>query len=358
MRAVIKLIVLGGFSLVLLSSLFLFGCVKEGEEAVAPTPYTLEVPLGLNKFNLVIPEDNPMTVEKIELGRLLYFDKRLSLDDTVSCASCHAPEFGFSDGKKTSIGVGGQAGTRNAPSIINRAFSSVQFWDGRAPSLEEQAKGPIINPIEMKMPSHDALVEKLNQIAGYKPLFQRAFGTEVITTQRIVQAIAAFERTVLSGSSPFDRYQAGDQSAISEAAKRGHEIFRDKARCETCHSGFNFTDEKFHNLGVGWDAKEGKFKDEGRFTVTGNEQDKGAFKTPSLRAALTKTAPYMHDGSLATLEEVIEFYNKGGEKNPYLDKDIRPLKLTAQEKADLIEFLKSLESDTWQQVKAPDKFPQ
>jgi cytochrome c peroxidase len=346
------------FSLALISSLLLFGCERvEVEEAFKPTPYEIQVPLGLNKFNLEIPADNPMTVEKVALGRLLYFDKRLSIDDTISCATCHAPESAFAEAKKTSVGVHGQVGARNAPTVINRVFSTVQFWDGRAPSLEEQAKGPVVNPIEMAMPSHDFIVEKISKIEGYKPLFQRAFGSDAITINHVAKAIAAFERTVLSGSSPYDKFESGDQAALSEVAKRGFDVFENKAACRKCHSGFNFTDEKFHNLGVGWDPKEKRLKDEGRFAVTKNEQDKGAFKTPTLRE-IAKTAPYMHDGGLATLEEVVELYNKGGEKNPYLDKDIKPLNLTKQEKADLVEFLKSLSGEGWQQAKAPESFPQ
>jgi cytochrome c peroxidase len=353
-----KLLTAYFFPFILISSLLLVGCEPAAvNQAAKSTPYELQVPLGLNQYNLEIPEDNPMTAEKIELGRLLYFDKRLSIDDTVSCATCHAPESGFSDGKKTSVGVRGQTGARNAPTVINRAFSTVQFWDGRAASLEEQAKGPVMNPIEMAMPSHEVIVEKLTKIQGYKPLFARAFGTDQITIDRVAQAIAAFERTVLSGNSPFDKYQAGDRTALSEAARRGFDIFEDKAACRKCHSGFNFTDEKYHNLGVGWDPKTKKLKDEGRIVVTKNQLDKGAFKTPTLRE-IARTAPYMHDGSLATLEEVVELYNKGGEKNPFLDKDIKPLKLTPQEKADLVEFLKALSGEGWQQVQAPASFPQ
>lgn len=356
MKTKVRLFAARLVTLAAIGSLLLYGYLSR-EETSAQTASTFQLPRGLSRSGLVIPPDNPMTAEKIELGQLLFFDQRLSVDDTVSCATCHAPELGFTDGRKASIGVRGQVTTRNAPTIINRAFSAAQFWDGRAPSLEAQVRMPLLNSVEMGMPSPEAMVAKLSRIAGYQPLFQRAFGAAAINLDRLSQAIAAFERTALSGDSPFDRFQAGDKTAMSGAAQRGYALFREKARCEKCHIGFNFTDEKFHNLGVGWDAQTRKFSDEGRFTVTKNKEDRGAFKTPSLRGALSHTAPYMHDGSQATLAEVIEFYDKGGVKNLYLDQEIKPLKLTAQEKADLLEFLKALEGEGWRQIKAPEKFP-
>ena len=279
---------------------------------------------------------------KIALGKKLYFDKRLSSDDTVACSNCHDPKQGFADALPTSKGIRDQLGPRNAPTVLNSAFYDLQFWDGRAPSLEEQAKGPIINPVEMGMPSHDALVGKLKGIPEYVKEFQGVFGAEM-TIDRIVQAIAAFERTIISGNSPFDRFfYNGEKDAISEPAKRGLEVFRGKGRCLNCHD-FNpiyalFTDNKFHNIGVGMDKPE---PDPGRFKVTSNSADKGAFKTSTLRN-IALTSPYMHDGSQKTLEEVVDFYNQGGHNNPYLDGGIVPLNLTDQEKKDLEEFLKSL----------------
>lgn len=327
---------------------------QAGAAGPAARPYQLKLPLGLDEFALEIPENNPPTVEKVELGRMLFFDKRLSADNTVACATCHAPEKAFTDGKPTSIGIRGQLVPRNSPTVINRVFSQAQFWDGRAPSLEEQAKAPVVSPIEMGMPSHEAMVQKISQLQGYKPLFEKAFGTDKITADHVAQAIASFERTIVSGNSAFDRYEAGgDKNALSESAKRGLELFRTKARCSICHSGFNFTDELYHNLGVGMDKPN---PDLGRYNVTKQEKDKGAFKTPTLRE-ITKTAPYMHDGSLKTLEEVIDWYDRGGHKNPWLDPEIKPLNLTVQEKKDLIEFLKSLEGEGWQQIKAPEKLP-
>ncbi len=298
--------------------------------------YQLDVPLGLDADQIEIPKDNPLTAAKVELGKLLFFDPRLSVDDTVACASCHSPQFGFSNGLATAIGVKGQRGGRSAPVTINRAFSTLQFWDGRAASLEEQALGPIQASIEM---GHDlkAVVAKLKRIPGYRKRFDNAFGTDV-TSEGIAKAIASFERTLLSGDSPFDRYEAGTKGALSPAGRRGLEIFRTKANCTICHVGVNFSDEKFHNIGVGM---ENPNPDLGRFAVTKEDADRGAFKTPTLRD-VALSAPYMHDGSLKTLETVIDYYDRGGTKNPWHDQVIRPLSLTAQEKQDLLAFLKAL----------------
>ncbi|RMG53901.1 MAG: cytochrome-c peroxidase [Acidobacteria bacterium] len=336
-------------------------------------------PLGIpaDLWELMIPEDNPMTEAKVALGKALYFDTRLSADNTVSCATCHDPRRAFTDGKPVSEGVGGKKGARNAPTILNAMFNEEQFWDGRAKTLEDQAKQPLINPVEMAMPSHDAVVAKIKQIPEYVKRFREVFGgTEPITIDHIVQAIAAFERTQLSGDAPFDRFIAGDEKAISAAAKRGWELFKGKARCITCHE-FNpsspfFTDFKYHNIGVGMKATrnfetlarrvqqlaergelteaeldklslaEG-FSELGRFLVTRQPKDVGAFKTPPLRD-VALTGPYMHDGSMKTLREVIEFYNKGGEPNPNLDGGIIELHLTEQEISDLEAFLKTLTS--------------
>lgn len=298
-------------------------------------------PLGIDPDVFVVPEDNPMTPEKVELGKLLYFDPRLSQNGTVSCASCHDPQKGFTDQETFSSGMHGQKGTRNAPSVINSAFSYTQFWDGRAPSLEEQAKGPIENPVEMAHTLGGA-VKHVSEIEGYKKYFKAAFGSEEVTIDRIAKAIATFERTVLSGNSAWDRYvYGGEKDALSESAKRGLALFEGKANCTQCHVGFNLTDNLFHNIGVGMDKPD---PDLGRFKVTGKESDKGAFKTPMLRD-LQKTAPYMHDGSIKTLEEMIELYDKGGEPNQWLDPKMKSLSLTSEEKADLLAFLRSLEGD-------------
>ncbi len=333
--------------------------------------FTLKLPEGV--LLPIIPDNNPLTVKKVNLGRKLYFDKRLSIDDTVSCATCHDPRFGFADGKPVSIGIKNQKGARNSPTTLNSAFFDFQFWDGRVETLEEQAKQPIINPIEMGMPSHDILIKKLKGIKEYSHLFKEAFGTENFTIEHVAQAIASFERTLITFNSPFDRFIAGDINAINESAKRGWQLFNGKARCNTCH-GFSqsfpfFTDNKFHNIGVGAkklkerfeelarQAEEAKTAEEidrlalsegaselGRFLVTRKRSDIGAFKTPGLRN-IALTAPYMHDGSELTLESVIEFYDRGGEPNPFLDGGMRALNLTENEKKDIVEFLKTLTSD-------------
>ena len=314
--------------------------------------YTMDLPLGLQASSVYVPEGNPITEPKIALGKLLYFDMRLSNDDSVACATCHDPAHGFAEPRATSRGVGGQVGARNAPTVINRLFSKEQFWDGRAADLEEQAKGPVMNPIEMSMPSETVLLAKVAAIKDYGPFFEKAFGIPEVTMDRIAQAIASFERTVLSGDSPFDRYQAGDKTALSAAAVRGMAIFNGKGNCVTCHAGFNFTDEDYHNLGVGMTAQT---PDVGRQKVSKAEADTGAFKTPTLRN-VTETAPYMHDGSEATLVDVIAFYDRGGNKNPHLAKEIRPLGLTAEERADLLAFLKSLTGKVTP-ITPPAEFP-
>jgi cytochrome c peroxidase len=325
------------------------GCGGAGQKPAVPAApqgetltsgdYSTVLPLGLQAAAAYIPDNNPMSVKKIELGRKLYFDARLSRDGSVSCATCHDPDKGFSDARPTSAGIGGQTGNRNSPTVINRLFSKEQFWDGRAADLEEQALGPIQNPIEMGH-TLPAMTQGLEGIAAYAGEFEAAFGSPGINADRVAQAIASYERTVVSGNAPFDRYQAGDTKAMSESAVRGMALFNDaqKANCVTCHAGFNFTDESYHNLGVGMDKQ---FPDTGRYTVTKSEVDRGAFRTPTLRN-ITQTGPYMHDGSETTLQDVIAFYDRGGKPNPNLSKEIRPLNLSDQEKADLVAFLEAL----------------
>jgi len=315
-----------------------------------------KAPLGLPP--VFWPADNPYSRDKAELGRLLYFDKRLSSDDTVACASCHSPEYAYTDGQAVSRGIKGQTGGRSAPTVINRAYSTLQFWDGRAASLEEQAKGPIANAIEMthhadEAAAHRACVQKLASIPGYVALFRKAFGPGEITIDHVAKAIATFERTVLSGNSAFDRHRAGDRRALTEAQVRGLDVFLNKAACDSCHLGFNFTDGSFVNIGIGMDKPS---PDLGRYMVSRREEDKGAFKTPTLRD-IERTAPYMHDGSLKTLEEVVEHYDKGGIRNPWIDQRLKPLKLTSQDKADLVAFLKALSGEGWQRITEPREFP-
>ena len=308
-------------------------------ESFASGDHSTVLPLGLQAGSAFVRDDNPMSARKIALGRQLYFDPRLSKDGTVSCATCHDPDKGFSDGRPTSAGIHSKTGARNSPTVINRLFSADQFWDGRAADLEAQALGPVQNPIEMGN-TLEGMIGNLNGISGYAPLFQEAFGSPGITAERVAQAIATYERTVLSGNAPFDRHQAGGASAMSESAVRGLAIFNDaqKGNCVTCHAGFNFTDESYHNLGVGMDRPK---PDLGRFEVTKAEVDRGAFKTPTLRQ-IARTGPYMHDGSETTLRQVVDFYDRGGKPNKWLSKEIRPLHLSEQEKADLVAFLEAL----------------
>ncbi|HYP06273.1 MAG TPA: cytochrome c peroxidase [Bryobacteraceae bacterium] len=311
----------------------------------------IRVPLGL--LPIQWPADNPYSKAKADLGKLLYFDKRLSADGTVACANCHHPKFAFADGSATSLGIKGQRGGRSAPTVFNRAYSLNQFWDGRAATLEEQAKGPMANPVEMGN-THEALVTKLRGIPGYGPLFQKAFGTHDWDIEHVSKAIATFERTVLSGNSAYDQYKAGKKSAMTAQQVRGMQLFFGKARCDSCHEGINFTTNAYHNLGVGTDKPD---PDAGRYLVTKNEADWGAFKTPTLRE-IARTAPYMHDGSMKTLEEVIDFYYKGGLPNKNLAKTVRKLNLTADEKKDLVAFLTALSGEGWQSIQEPTQFPQ
>lgn len=320
-------------------------------------------------------EKNPLTRAKIELGRQLYFDTRLSKDNSISCASCHDPINGYAKGTRFGVGVAGQLGGRNSPVAYNRILSGKQFWDGRAESLEEQAKGPIANPIEMSN-THDVCVHTVGELPGYKQQFEKIF-PDGVTIDNMARAIASFERALVTGPSPWDYYSpvldfqkaygstnidekalkdddpalyedymkkkaASDAHPISESAKRGGVLFfSDKAACTACHVGANFTDEQYHNLGVGMDAPE---PDVGRAKISGDLKDTGAFKTPTIRN-VALTGPYMHDGSQKTLEEVVEWYAKGGHPNPYLDAKVKPLKLTSEDKADLVEFMRALSGD-------------
>jgi cytochrome c peroxidase len=311
-----------------------------------------KVPLGL--LPIQWPKDNPYTPEKAELGWYLYFDKRLSGDGSISCASCHDPKHAFTDASPFSTGIRGQLGGRSAPTVINRAYSQAQFWDGRAASLEEQAKGPIANPLEMGH-THELCEQCVGAIPGYREKFKAVFGTDKVTIDLIAKAIATFERTVLSGNSAYDRFKAGDDKALSPSQKRGMEIFfSNNARCDSCHEGLNFTNGMYANIGIGMDKP---MPDLGRYNVTRREEDRGAFKTPTLRD-VEHTGPYMHDGSLKTLEDVVEHYNKGGIKNKWLHNDVRPLNLSDADKKDLVAFLKALSGEGWQNIKPPSHFPE
>jgi cytochrome c peroxidase len=334
-------------------------------ELIKDEPLAVIVPAGLQPLTpkVYVPASNPLTRGKYELGRQLYFDARVSIDGTVSCATCHNPAHGWTDRMPVSTGVVGQTGGRSAPSVLNTAYGKSMFWDGRAPSLEAQAEGPIQNPIEMGRQSYRHIIERLRKISGYEQQFNRVFGTSA-TLDAMAKAIASFERVAaLSGNSRYDKYNAGDNQALSDSEKRGMVLFgltlntddefrpnvvRQKAKCTLCHVGFNFTDEQFHNLGIGWNEKTGRYADLGRWLIDpiGAKMDAnlGAFKTPSVRDA-EHTAPYMHDGSLATLEDVVEHYDKGGTPNPALDVDMKKLALTAEEKKDVVAFMKALSGE-------------
>ena len=302
----------------------------------------------------VSPVEGKDLAKKIELGRLLFFDTRLSADGTVACASCHNPRFAFTDGVRVSEGIGGQEGNRNSPTVINASLSTTQFWDGRAGSLEEQALGPLTNPIEMGNTSLDAVAERLRQISGYRDLFEKVFHTHSLTIDQVAEAIAAFERTVVSENSAFDRFRAGEKGALTKRQERGMTLFFGKARCHNCHGEPTFADGRFHNLGVGINNSK---TDNGRSEVTKVTTDMGKFKTPTLRE-IAATAPYMHDGSLKSLEEVIDFYDVGGNPNPNINPRLRALALTPEEKTDLVSFLHSLSGEGWRCISAPREFPQ
>lgn len=330
----------------------------------------VKLPMGLNLGEAQIKgiDKNPLTRAGIELGRQLYFDTRLSKDNTVSCASCHHPQEGFSRHTATGVGIGGQKGGRNSPGSYNRILSDLQFWDGRAESLEAQAVGPIQAPGEMGN-THAAAVSTLKTIPVYVAQFEKIFPKDGVTIENVGKAIASFERALVTGPSQYDWQEAWQKYAslaeedlqelkddaetnakyegvkamvegnpMSDSAVRGMKLFFSKeSGCSNCHVGANLADEQYHNLGIGMAAKE---PDLGRYTQTKVAKDKGAFKTPTIRN-VALSAPYMHDGSLATLEEVVEHYDKGGDRNKWLSDKIVPLKLTSQQKVDLVEFMRA-----------------
>jgi cytochrome c peroxidase len=282
---------------------------------------SLAIPLGLDLY-MPVPEENPMTADKIELGRRLFDDRRLSRDGSIACVSCHDPDRAFSDGRAIAVGVFGRAGRRNAPAIVNRGYGRAFFWDGRAQSLEEQVLKPIQDPNEMDLTIDEAATR---------------IGVDVTTMAR---ALASYVRSILSGDSAYDRFINGDGTVLSDEQHGGMLIFRGKGNCTACHVGPNFTDERLHNTGVAWrDLSTGSEQVAGYFADEG--AGNGTFKTPTLRE-VARTAPYMHDGSMATLEDVVDFYDRGGKRNPSLDPELRPLGLTAPEKQELLTFLRSL----------------
>jgi cytochrome c peroxidase len=296
----------------------------------------LRVPLGLDAY-VPAPAGNPITRDKVNLGRALFFWKGLSSDRTLSCAGCHLPEHAFSDGKPGAVGVRGQVNERRTPPILNRAWGKAFFWDGRAPTLEQQVLQPILNPREMDLKLGE-IAPRVRDDVELRGRMLAVFGREPVN-EDIARALASYVRSILAGDSPYDRYVAGDRAALNGPQQLGLKLFRGKANCVACHVGTNLTDERFHNTGTGW--KDGRWTDPGRVSISHDEADRGAFKTPSLRE-VARAAPYMHDGSLATLEEVVEFYDQGGRSNPAIDAEMHELKLTAEEKRALVEFLKGL----------------
>jgi cytochrome c peroxidase len=316
--------------------LLLAGCTKdESPTEQQAEQYRFNLPSGFPPVN--VPSDNPMSSAKVRLGRFLFYDKRFSKDGSVSCGSCHKPDGGFSDrGNATSAGFNGLRGERNTPGLTNAAFLTALHWEGGIPSLERQVLAPIINPIEMNM-NTDSLVIRLSAVPTYTTLFKDAWGDSRITTERITKSIAAFERTLISGNSPYDKFVRGDRSAISPAAQRGADLFfGERGDCFHCHGSFNFTDNGFHNTGL-----DSITIDPGRYLLTNIETDKGKFKTPSLRNVAV-TNPYMHDGRFNSLEEVVRHYNSGGKPHPNVAVLMRPLGLRDEEIIDIVEFLRAL----------------
>ena len=298
---------------------------------------SIYVPVPKMKY----PRDNPWSEEKEELGKMLYFDPRLSGSNWISCATCHNPALGWGDGLPRAIGNGQNELGRHSPTVINSGYFDLQFWDGRAKTLEEQAVGPIQAAGEMNQ-NMDALIKELNSIPGYVQRFTKVFGASGITPENIGKAIATFERSVISKNSAYDKYWQGNKSAMSPSAVNGMNLFFGKAKCSVCHNGPAFTDSRFHNIGV---KQHGPLEEDlGRHNVSKEDFDKAAFKTPGLRS-IGLSAPYMHDGSEATLEDVIDFYNRGGDAKESRSPLITPLDLDAKEKKDLVKFLKALRGE-------------
>lgn len=332
------------FYFLLFAFLFLVSCEKENTSALPEEVYSLEIPAGFPEP--VIPENNQLTRSRVELGRQLFYDPILSVDTSISCASCHKQELAFADDVPISPGVEGRLGIRNSPTLANVAWLSVINKDGGVPKLDLQPMVPIEDVNEMDLHPLEA-ADRLNEDPAYREKFLAAYGkpAEPFT---ITRALGAFMRTLISGNSPYDQYAfQGDESALSDQQIRGKALFfSDRTQCRNCHAGFNFTDDRFRNNGLYLE-----YEDTGRRRVTADSADIGLFRVPSLRN-VALTAPYMHDGSLSTLEEVIEHYNSGGKGHFNQSPLIRPLGLSPQERADLISFLESLTDTSF--VKNPD----
>jgi len=334
-------IVMPRLILLLLLSLSLPGLLRAQET------YYSDVPLGLDW--IIVPAENPMSAGKVQLGKQLFFDPRLSGNGSVSCASCHNPQKGWADDRKFSPGAHGELTARNVPTVVNVGLHRTFFWDGRAASLEEQALAPMANPAEMDMDLEE-LESRLRSIDGYRTQFESLFA-DGVTAQNVAKSLAAFQRTLVAGETTYDRFRGGHADALEGDVGRGSGIFFGKANCGNCHIAKVYTDHKFHNIGTGID---GARQDRGRAQHTGRPEDIGKFRTPLLRD-LARTAPYFHDGSKATLEEVVDFYNEGGGKTPNLDPHIVPLHLTPDEKRALVTFLKEgLRSNDYPQIEKPE----
>jgi len=391
-RVLITLVMAAGTVVLLL------GCERSAKRESSkqpPTPETdpLARPKSLQQVGAPvemtrekIPADNPQTPEKISLGQRLFFDRRLSVDGTVSCSTCHDPARAFTDGKPTSVGIKGRVGQRNAPTILNALYNKTQFWDGRVNTLEEQAALPIVNAVEMGYSNLDAAVAQIAAVEEYQQAFRVVFGRPP-NGPDLLRAIASYERTQLSFDSPFDHFIAGETNAIDASAKRGWELFNNQARCNKCHAltettrdVTNLIDNDFHNIGIGIirhnvvalagqaeqliksgdtaaidrAAIQTNMSALGRFLITKQEKDIASFKTPNIRNVLL-TGPYFHDGSQETLWDVMDHYNKGdGLQNPYLDEDIQPLALTESDIDDIVAFMASLTSASYKEQGAAE----
>lgn len=318
-----------------LSSLFLVACMATTVHVSQADELT-----GRDAFqrpeNIPSPPSNPLTAEKAALGKTLFFDPRLSRDRTMSCATCHSPDHRWSDGRKIPLGSENIDNARRTPTVLNSAWLTALMWDGRASSLEAQAVLPITTAHEMNYNMAE-LVKRLKATKAYHPLFAKAFGDQEISQERVAKALASFQRTLVSPESPFDRWVAGDENAISNAAKRGFEIFTGKAQCSTCHKSWRFTDDSFHDIGL-----ESPDLGRGKHVPPQVTIMQHAFKTPTLRD-LPANGPFMHDGSMEDMETVIKHYEEGGIQRESLSPDMKPFELTDEERAALIEFLKTLD---------------
>jgi cytochrome c peroxidase len=330
-------------SLFLILVLLPTGCKqREVSETAKFQPEILRLPQELTTYEpMQIPPDNPMTPEKVALGRQLFFDKRLSADGSRSCYSCHVCEKGLTDGLAKAVGAFNKQLPRSSPTLWNIGYHKEFYWDGRSPSLEKQAMAAWTGGNMGAKDKENEIVAKLNAIEGYRAQFQKVFSSDA-TPENIMKAISAFERTIISGGTPYDRWRAGDESAVGDDVKRGWKIFDEVAKCSNCHAGVLFTDLQYHNVGIGMDQPE---PDVGRFKVTNRPEDTGAFKTPTLRD-IAKSAPYFHDGSAATMEEAVDIMLGGGKPNKYLDrKNLKKVTLTPEQKQDLLAFLRALTVD-------------